>query len=248
MKLRNVLAVLLAVSSLATYAKDKSATNVLSQQGKVKLSLAQSYLSSGDTEGAMARVQQAMKSDPRAPEVYAVEAMIHDRLGQHDKAAASFAQALRLDPTRAPIQNNYAVWLCEQGRYPEAEAAFAIALADGEYRASGQPLFNAGRCALKAGKYEQAEAYLRQVLQKSPNDAAVLMSLAESNLGAGNSLEARAFLQRREALGVTAEVLALGARIEDATGDARAAALYRKRLHDEFPAQTAPTGEGAAKP
>lgn len=248
MKLRNAAILLLAAASLSLQAKEARDDTQLSHQGKVKLSLAQSYLGSGDTEGAMLRVQQAKRSDPRAPEVYAVEAAVYDRLGDQAKAAESFAQALRLDPARAPIQNNYGVWLCEQGRYAEAEAAFGIALADGEYRASGQPVFNAGRCAMKAGKYDQAETYYRQILQKSPDDAGVLMAMAETKLAAGNAFEARAFLQRREALGATAEVLSLGARIEDAAGDARAAAQYRKRLREDFPAHTAPTGEGAARP
>ncbi|MFT3806154.1 type IV pilus biogenesis/stability protein PilW [Arenimonas sp.] len=248
MKLRSLLLVLLAASSLSLQAKEKRDDTQLSRQGKITLGLAQSYLSSGDAEGAMIRVQRAKQSDPRAPEVYAVEAAIHARLGDQTKAAEAFAQALRLDPSRPSIQNNYGVWLCEQGRYPEAEAAFALALADNEYRASGQPLFNAGRCATKAGKYDQAEAYYRQLLEKSPDDAAVLMAMAEIKLASGNAFEARAFLQRREALGANAEVLSLGARIEDAAGDARAAAQYRKRLREEFPAHTAPNGEGAARP
>lgn len=248
MKLRSLVLVLLAASAFSLQAKEKRDDGQLSRNGKITLGLAQSYLSNGDPEGAMIRVQRAKQSDPRAPEVYAVEAAIHSRQGNQAKAAESFAQALRLDPARASIQNNYGVWLCEQGRYPEAEAAFGIALADAEYRASGQPLFNAGRCAVKAGKYDQAETYYRQLLQKSPEDGVVLMALAETKLASGNAFEARAFLQRREALGATAEVLLLGARIEDAAGDARAAAQYRKRLREEFPANTAPTGEGAARP
>lgn len=248
MKLPKLAFVLLAVFSLSLQAKEKRDDTQLSRQGKIALGLAQSYLSSGDPEGAMARVQQAKRSDPRAPEVYALEAAVHDRMGDQTKAGESFAQALRLDPARASIQNNYGAWLCEHARYAEAEAAFAIALADGDYRASGQPVFNAGRCAMKAGKYDQAETHFRQLLQKTPDDAGVLMALAETKLAAGNAFEARAFLQRREALGVSAEVLSLGARIEDAAGDARAAALYRKRLREEFPAHTAPTGEGAARP
>lgn len=248
MKLPKLVLVLSLAAAPSLQAKETPAPGGLSKQGRVALSLAQSYLGAGDTEGAMRRVQQAKRSDPKAPEVYAVEASVFDRLGDQEKAAASFAQALRLDPARAPVQNNYGAWLCDRGRYAEAEAAFGIALADGEYRATGQPVFNAGRCAMKAGKYDLAETYLRQLVQKSPDDAAVLLALAETKLAGGNPFEARAFLQRREALGATAEVLALGARIEDAAGDARAAAVYRKRLRDEFPAHTAPTGEGAAKP
>lgn len=248
MKLPKLILIVSLAAAPFLQAKETPAPGGLSRQGRVALSLAQSYLGAGDIEGAMRRVQQAKRSDPKAPEVYAIEASVYDRMGDQTKAAASFAQALRLDPARAPVQNNYGAWLCDQGRYAEAEAAFGIALADADYRATGQPVFNAGRCAIKAQKYDLAETYLRELLQKSPDDASVLMALAETKLAAGNPFEARAFLQRREAQGANADVLALGARIEDAAGDARAAALYRKRLREEFPAHTAPTGEGAAKP
>ena len=62
-------------------------------------------------------------------------------------------------------------------------------------------------------------------------------------------MSARAFYQRRESLGAPhAELLELAARIEDAAGDRAAAARYRQRAQDQFPAQTAPATEGSRQP
>ena len=54
-----------------------------------------------------------------------------------------------------------------------------------------------------------------------------LLTLAQVEYAQGNFMDARAFIQRRDAMGSNAEVLELAARIEDGAGDQRAAARYR---------------------
>jgi Tfp pilus assembly protein PilF len=71
--------------------------------------------------------------------------------------------------------------------------------------------------------------------------------LAEAQLRLNHPLEARAFVQRSDALGPDPLTLAMATRVETAAGDTVAAAKYRQRLHSEFP-KYAPTGEGARKP
>ena len=62
------------------------------------------------------------------------------------------------------------------------------------------------------------------------------MPLAQLSLDKGNPLSARGFLERLLAAGpASAEVLALGMRIEMSAGDATAAERYRERLQREFP-------------
>jgi Tfp pilus assembly protein PilF len=109
-----------------------------------------------------------------------------------------------------------------------------------------QPLVNAGQCALLARDWSKAETYLRQALAIAPTSRPILLLLAETQLQLGRPMEARAFVQRSDALGPDALTLAIAARAEDAAGDAVASARYRKRLSQEFP-NYKPTGEGARK-
>jgi type IV pilus assembly protein PilF len=62
-------------------------------------------------------------------------------------------------------------------------------------------------------------------------------------------MEARAFVQRLEAMGPTPEVLELAARIEDAAGDRAAAARYRQRARDAANSGAKPpVGVGSGQP
>lgn len=242
-----VLLLALATAATAAGGSDggKETTPALPQATRVQLNLAQTHLAKGDPASALLRAERALRISPKAPEVHAVLAIAQDRLGDQEKAAQSFARAIKFGPANAPVFNAYAAWLCEHGRFEAAEVAFATALADAEFRASGQPLYNAGRCALKAGKPLQADAHLREIIHRDPVNPAALLALAEANLAAGNLLDARAFMQRRDALGSDPTVLRLAVRIEQAAGDPRSAAVYEKRLREEFPGQP-PAGDGRA--
>jgi type IV pilus assembly protein PilF len=206
----------------------------LSQRGMVNLSLAQTYLKSGQLKTALERANQAAMTDPRNGNVYAMMGLIQDRIGDQAAAAAAFQKALSLAPTEGGVNNAYGIWQCSRGDQAGAAASFARALADPFFTSPGLAHFNAGHCLLKSGQAAQAEVELRRALDTRGSDVgAVLMSLAQAELAQGSVFEARAFVQRREALGATAEVLELAARIEDAAGDPAAAARIRARIRGD---------------
>ena len=148
--------------------------------------------------------------------------MIYAQIGDQGKAQNEYERALSLAPTDGNVLNAYGAYACEQGKYAVAEAQFAKALADPFNRQPAQALANAGKCARKAGDLAKAETYLRQAVDKDPDSAEALFTLAEVQLALGRPMEARAFIQRREALGAAdARVLELAARVEDAAGDSR---------------------------
>jgi type IV pilus assembly protein PilF len=239
------------VASLALSAGQLSAKShddepkQLSAVGRTNIGLAQSYLQANKLQDALDRAKRAVRSDPKFGEPHAMLGMVYAKTGDQKNAAEEFDKALKLAPDSGSILNVHAVWLCEQGQYDQAIAEFAKALADPFYTNPAQANFNAGRCQQKAGRMPQAEASLRTALSLSPSDPEVLFTLAQVELAQGSWLEARAFVQRRLALGATAEALELAASIEDAAGDKDAAGQYRKRLQDEFPAQ-APTNDGTS--
>jgi len=248
---RNRLLVLGLLSCLAVtaVAKDRVLEKaVLSHPGQVNLGLAQSYLENNDLETALEHANQALHSDPKSADVHAMLGLIYSRISQLDKAAGEFKAALDLAPNDGAILNVDGVWLCQQGRAQEADGQFAKALQDPFYRQPEQALFNAGKCAYKAGQLPKAESYLRASLAKSPDQPDALMTLAQVEFAEGNYMDARAFIQRRDAIGSSAEILDLAARIEDAAGDRHAADQYRQRMRDEFPNSTPTAAQGVKQP
>jgi type IV pilus assembly protein PilF len=237
-------ALLLAVGASAGVEakKEAPARASLSETARTNLAYAQALIEANKFKEAEDRVRKAMSTDPGNGRVHAMMAVVQSRLQRPDKAAGSFERAMKLAPMDAAVHNLRAVWLCESGDPVRADQAFQVAL-----RIRGGPraqlLANAGRCAVLARSWEKARGYLREAVKLAPNDRNVLVLLSESELQLGRTLEARAFVQRSDALGPDAQTLALAAKVEDAAGDAVAAARYRKRLREEFPGY-APIGEG----
>jgi type IV pilus assembly protein PilF len=231
-----------ATSGGETADKPARPSGELSHTGSINLSLAQKYLQDGELETALNRASRALEADPGNGNVHAMLGLIYDRIGDQDKAAAAFARAMSLAPNTGSVLNAYGSWLCARGDINGAATHFSRALADPFFTTPGLAHYNAGHCLLKTDAV-RAEAELRRALERPGADvAAVLMSLAQAKLAQGHHFEARAFIQRREAMGATPDVLELAARIEDAVGDRAAAARYRARARGES-GQPAPGGQ-----
>lgn len=221
----------------------------MSNVGQSNLRLAYSYLQSGKYDLALDRAKRGLRADPDSPDLYVALGMIHARIGDPAQAGANYARAARLGGDRGDILNVHAVWLCEQGQRAEANAVFDRAVKDLLNRDRGKALYNAALCAHQSGDRAKAEALLRQSLESSPEDPVALALMARLQFEQGNMMGARAFLQRREAVGeATPELLELGARIEEAAGDAAAAARYRRQMQDQFPDSTPNATEGSRQP
>lgn len=235
-------------ASIAQAKKTPADGKELSSSGRVNLELAQSYLQANDLETALNRANRALKYDPESGDVHAMLGLIYGRIGDAERAASEYEQAVKLAPADGPILNAYGAWQCERGQFDQAEASFQRALKDPFYKRPEQTYYNAGRCAFVGGRLSEAEAYLRQAVERMPVDAGVLLLIAKVEFKLGKYLEARAFVQRCDALGPNPEVLDLAARIEDAAGNPKAATDYRSRLAGQFPSHDMSNGEGSARP
>ena len=251
MRLPEVVALCLCLAACASGGgapkADSPVSSRLSSAGRMNLGLAQGYVEANELPKASERLKLAMASDPGAAEVHAMAAIIHDRNGEPGKAEREFDRALAIAPNDGFILNAHASWLCESGRAAQADQEFVRALRDPGYRMPFQALANAGKCAHQVRQWAKAESYLRRAIELAPADGSVLYLLADSELRQGKFMEARAFIQRRDALGSDARTLELAAAIEEAAGDRLSAARYRQRLKEQFP-DAPPTGEGAGKP
>ena len=252
---RNCLVLLFAVLAGCSTGggTDEAAANAareggMSSIGTINLGLAQTYLQTGELETALNRANRALRSDPNAGAVHAMLGLIYDRVGDKDRSASSFAKALSLAPGEGAVLLAYGTWLCARGDVAGAAMQFDKALADPFFTRPGLVHYDSGYCLLQARDFGAAEKELRRALDlPGVEPGNVLMALAQAELAQGKLLEARAFVQRREALGATADVLELAARIEDAAGNPAGAAKYRERIRAGGGADAPAAGNGAPR-
>jgi type IV pilus assembly protein PilF len=225
--------------------KPMHATGTLSAAGNINLGLAQTYLQRNELQAALDRANRAIETDPSSGSVHAMLGLIYDRIGDQAHAAASFKQALALAPTEGAVLNVYGAWLCGHGDPAGASVQFDRALADPFFQRKGLVHYNVGHCALGSHDLVRAESAFRKALElPGAEPGPVLVALAEVELALGKPMDARAFVQRAESLGESAQLLQLAARIEDAAGDPAAAEKYRQRARDLPPAPATTTGQG----
>ncbi len=195
------------------------------------INAAQELLERGALEQALEQARIARDADPRSVRAHVAEGQVLEAMGRTEAAGESLAKALALGPADGVALNARGTWLCRQGATREGLALLGKAIEDPAYRNPVQALSNAGNCALRADLLPTAELNFRAALGLAPNDARSLVGMAHAKLKQGDALGARAFLQRREALGpLAASELELAIRIDEGAGDARAAGRYRAQL------------------
>lgn len=191
---------------------------------------ASNRLQAGDLDGAERAAQNAIKNSPNDATGYTILALVQQGRGKASAAGGYFQKAASL-PNSGPAEwGNYGSWLCESGQATEGLGWIDRAL---QYRdaidAAGM-LANAGKCSLKAGQASRAEQNLRNALDTSPNNAVALDGMTQLMLERGQTFEARAFSERRLALGDSKESLQRAILIETKMGDTVSAQRYRDRL------------------
>lgn len=206
------------------------------EAARIHTELGQKYLQQGKTETALEKLNKALQFDPGYVDAHTVIAVLYESINDLPKAEEHYRRAAQLKPKGGAENNNYGRFLCAQGRYDQAQEYFKKALADPFYDTPALAMSNAGSCLLHAGKRDEAEKMLRQALALSPNDATALYSLSAVLFDKGEFLNARAFLQRFEAVAsAQPAALLLGRNIELRLGNAKGASEYSRRLLATFP-------------
>ncbi len=194
------------------------------------------YMSRGQLDQALANFQRALDLDSGSSEAHHGIAILYEHLDQQNLAGEHLEKAVKLRPSNASAQTDYANHLCSRAEYARADQHFKIAISTPLYKSPWVAMANAGICALKAKKIDEAEVYLRQALDKRPNFAAALFAMARVSLEQDKPLSGRAFLQRYQSVADhTPKTLALGVEVEKELGDQRAADNYRALLSQKFP-------------
>jgi len=201
-----------------------------------RITMAEQHLRAGQLDAAEADAKAALKAEPKSPDAYTLLGAIADQRGQGAQAGGYYAKAAELAPSSGGALSNYGAWLCGNGRAVESLYWFDQAMTDPAFASSASTRANAGACALSVGQSARADRDLRAALAAEPTNPVALAAMAQSQYGAGNFMEARAFSERRLAAAPpSAQVLQLASQIEEKLGDRTAAARYVQRLRTEFP-------------
>lgn len=203
------------------------------------LQLASNRLQADDLDGAEKGAKTVLATDRGNASAMTILALVEQRRGHVPDAGSWFKRAAGQAGSGPAEWGNYGTWLCEANQPAESlqwldrSLAFPDAIDLAGMRA------NAGKCALRAGQPDRADRDLRAALELAPSNAVALDGMAQLMFVRGRMLEARAFSERRLALGsLTAEMLVRAAEIETRLGDQAAASRYRQRMAQEFPNAT----------
>lgn len=203
---------------------------------EINMRLGLSYFQRGDYAVALEKLQKSLQQDPNLPSTHNTIALLYQRLNETDKAEEHFKQAVRRAPDYSEAQNNYGVFLCEQQRYKEAEQRFLKAIENPLYPSPAEAIENAGVCVGRIPDAEQAEKYFRQALQINPYLSKSLIQMANLSYEQNDYLQARAYLQRYEAVSRwSSQSLFLAIKTENKLNDQDAVASYELLLRATFP-------------
>ncbi len=205
------------------------------EAARINTQLGADYLRRGQLAQAEDKLKRALEYAPNMALAWSVKGVLHQRLGEPDKAEAAYRRALSLDPGDASTRNNLGVFLCERERQTEGLRLLREAAESPRYPTPEAAWTNAAVCVAESAPAE-AEDFLLKALDRNPAFPDALAQLAAISLRRGDALRARALMTRYEAAApATAETLLLRVRAERALGNAEIAARYLLRLKAEFP-------------
>jgi type IV pilus assembly protein PilF len=224
----------------AAGAAEPGSREAIEQAAAVNTELALAYMREGNLKAAREKIDKALQQNSRTPNTQMTAGFIYDRLGDKRKASSHFEQAIRLAGKDNPdVVANAAVYLCMNGERKRGEQYLLQAAASALNQNPDVAYTNAGRCARADGRPQEAEASFRKALAINARQPDALFQMAQLTQENGNSLQARAFLERHTAVApVSASSLWLGRTIELSLGDAAQAAQYAQQLRDQFPTST----------
>ena len=222
----------------------------LSYNGRIAASAAQELAQQKKYAEALIQAENAVRFDPKSGTTHLVKAYVLDMLGETKKAHTAFGKAISLSPGSGYIRYAYANHLCDLKNFTDADENYLLAANDENYPFTYKAYESAAECAYKAEKLDVSEAHARSALAIAPESIGALAVMAQIMHRQSRSLEARAFIQRREDAGsLDIPLLQLAQQIEKSAGNDRAAAQYKKQLDIMLQAQIQPpTGEGQKKP
>lgn len=208
----------------------------MEQAAQLRVQLGLRYLKQGHVQAAYFNLQRALSEAPNRPAVYNALAYYYRQVSDDSRAEQMYNKALALDGQHGETLNNMGVFRCEQQRYSVADEYFQRAIAAPHYLAVDDAYRNAGLCAKRAQRWQQAAAYLRNALRFRPHQPLLLLALAEVQWAAGKPDSAQRRLEQYHQYAAdNARSALLGYRLAKVLAQPQQIAYYRQLLYLQFP-------------
>jgi type IV pilus assembly protein PilF len=204
---------------------------------KIHTELAAIYYEQKRYGVALDELKIALDMNGKYAPAYGVRGLIYMSLLEDQKAEADFKRSIDLDGRDSGTRNNYGWFLCQRGREKESMEQFMEAVKNPLYATPEKAFLNAGLCARKFGKLDDAEKYLQNALNTHPKMPEALLGMAELSFAKADYAGAKSYFLRLSRIGadLSASDLLLAVRVEHKLGDRNAEASYKLQLRKRFP-------------
>jgi protein O-GlcNAc transferase len=155
----------------------RQATRVAPESHSPWYNLGNTLLGAGDAVGAVENLQRAVALQPKDSEINRVFGQALSVAGRHDEAMRAFDRAENLDPKNSRIHSSRATAL-QRANAPDAEVQSALERAITLAPDPIEMLRNKVGILLQRNRYDEAEATLREILRRNPEDVETLLRLA----------------------------------------------------------------------
>jgi len=136
-------------------------------QARVDLGVA--YITEGQTELAIATLEEAVELDRRNIDGWNQLGMAMMKRGEHERSEAAFRRGLRLNDEDASLNLNFSYLLLKLDRSEEAIERLEAALHDLIFREPAKVLNNLGFAYYTQGRYGSAETRLKEAVMRAPH-------------------------------------------------------------------------------
>ena len=195
----------------------------------VKMGVA--YFERNDYDTAIEKFKRALAHNPKLAIAHSGLALVYSTMNAKADAERHYKQSIKFAPNDPTILNNYGTFLCQNGKYLEAVEYYKKTLANPFYKTPETVRENMGVCLMKADKTEEAEYNFREALKVNPELPISLYNMVILAAGKGESMTARAFIQRLESImELDEKVLKVAYEIERKLGNQSAANRYLAQL------------------
>ncbi len=201
------------------------------------LNLGAAYLRKGDMESALTKLQKAIDLNPDNTQAHATLALAYERVGLAEEAERHYEIAVRASNNDPIIDNMYGAYLCRHSHFDKAQTYLLRAARNPRYRTPEAAYTNAGVCAVRSERLDEAEDFFRQSLRSNPRYVDALWNMASLSYTLDRDLQARAFIERLAATTpLPSTALWLAHRVELRLGNVSAARRYADELKSKHPA------------
>ena len=195
----------------------------------VKMGVA--YFERGDLDTSIEKFKRALAHNSKLAIAHSGIALVYSSMNAKADAERHYELSVKYAPNDPSILNNYGTFLCQNGKYMEAVESYKKTLANPFYKTPETVHENIGVCLMRAEQFNEAEQHFRQALSANSNMIISLYNMVILSAGKGESMTARAFIQRLESVtDLDEKVLKVAYEVERKMGNERLANEYLARL------------------